>query len=499
MSSRFAKQWKSIIYYSGKIIFAFSFTLIVPLITAAIFSEWNMFFSFLLAISISLIISFASEGLFKTEKELNWLNGMLVVVITWAVVNSISAIPCFQSGFYGSYLDAFFDSMSGYTTTGLTLIQDLDHSPYSLLMWRHFMQYIGGQGIIVLALTFLSRSLRGAIKTYIGEAKDERLWPNIKSTALSIWRIANMYLLVGTLIISGFLISIGVKPVKAILHGIWIMMASWSTGGFAPSSLSLLAYHNFLLEIAVVVFMFLGSMNFAVHFLAWKGKIQELFKNIEVRTFAFYFLLTFAISLVGLISSNTYSTSLTRFRFSLLQISSAVTTTGFSNIPTQVMFGTWNELAILGVSLAMALGASACSTAGGIKAIRIALDLKGIYHEVRRIINPESSIIYTYYHHIRQQAITDNQVKMAGLITLSYIALYFIGALVGIYYGYPFIASLYESISATANVGLSSGITSPSMPALLKVVFILQMWLGRLEFTALLALFGYLLIILRRR
>lgn len=498
MKKTVIRDLKSVLYYSSRILFAFAFVLVIPLITAAIFSEWNMFFSFLFSFSLTFLIASLAYIFFRTDKELSWLSGMLVVVVTWAIVNFISAIPCYQSGFYSTFIDGFFDSMSGYTTTGLSVIQDLDHAPNSLHMWRHLMQYVGGQGIVVLALIFLARSLRGAVKSYVGEAREERLWPNIKSTAVHIWRIANIYLALGTVMLSLILVLKGVQPVKAFLHGLWITMSGWATGGFAPSTLSILAYHSEVFEYAVALVMFLGSMNFAVHFAVWKGRAEELFKNIELRTFIVYYLISFLVVLGGLMKFSPYSMTSSEARFSFFQVASAVTGTGYSNVLPQVLTKIWNDIAIFGVCLAMALGASACSTAGGIKAIRVALGVKGLSHEVKRIIHPESSIIYTYYHHIRKQAITDNQVKMAMLITIAYICTYLTGAVVGSFYGYPFLLSLYESVSATANVGLSAGITGPSMPLALKIVYIVQMWLGRLEFTALFALIGYSIVLFRR-
>jgi len=491
------KDLKTALYYSGKIIYAFSYILLVPLFVAAIFKEWHMFFSFLFTLGITFFVTGLLEVFFKTEKELNWLGGMLVVVVTWLIVNSISALPCYMSGFYGSYIDGFFDTMSGFTTTGLSVIQDLDHAPYSLHMWRHLMQYVGGQGIIVLALIFLARSLRGAVKTYFGEAREERLWPNIKATAASIWKIASIYLVLGTLVLFAVFLNAGVVPVDAFFHALWITMSGWATGGFAPSSLSVLAYHSFLAELAILLIMFLGSMNFVVHFVVWKGKLKELIKNTELNTYIIYFVFSYFLVFLSLATINFYAGTLSNFRFAFFQVASAVTGTGYTNVSPAVLINFWSELAIFGVALAMTFGPCSCSTAGGIKAMRVALGVKGIYHEIKRIILPENSIIFTYYHHLRRNSITDNQVKMAALIAIAYICTYIAGALVGTFYGNSFLLSLYESISATANVGLSVGITSATMPAALKLTYIIQMWLGRLEFTALLALIGYAVVLVR--
>jgi trk system potassium uptake protein TrkH len=491
------RDLKASFYYTGKVLNAFSFVLILPLFVAVLFKEWYMFFVFLLTIGVSLLLGSFFELLFKTTKELNWLSGMLIVVITWLVAVLISAIPCYLSGFYGSYLDSIFDAMSGYTTTGLSVIQDLDHAPYSLHTWLHLMQYVGGQGIIVLALIFLARGLKGAIKSYLGEAREDRLWPNIKATAASIWKIANVYAFIGTTALFVVFLNQDIEPVDSFFHALWITMSGWATGGFAPSSLSVIAYHSLLAEILIMLILFVGSMNFAVHFAVWRGKITELFKNIELRAYLVYFLFSYLIVIFGLIAKNFYHGTVANFRLAAFQTISAVTGTGYFNVIPNIVVGYWGELAIFGLTLAMAFGPCSCSTAGGIKGIRVALNIKGVYHEIKRIISPDNSIVITYYHHLRKQILTDNQVKMSALITIAYVCTYLIGAIAGSYLGYPFLLSLFESVSATANVGLTAGITSSMMPTVLKVIYIFQMWLGRLEFTALLVLIGYALVLIR--
>jgi trk system potassium uptake protein TrkH len=395
-----------------------------------------------------------------------------------------------MSGFYGSYIDAFFDTMSGLTTTGLSVIQDLDHAPFSLSTWRHFLQYLGGQGIIVLSLVFLAKSLRGAIKIYFAEARDERLWPNIKETAASIWRIANVYLIIGTLGLFIILLLMEVPLDFAFFHGLWITMSGWGTGGYAPSTLSVQLYHSIWAELFISLVMILGGVNFAIHFIIWRGRPFEIFKNFETRTYLFYTALIFLMVFIGLANVGIYDGLISRFRFTYFQVISAATGTGYSNVSPGILKLLWGEFAILWVAIGMALGPHACSTGGGFKAMRVGITVKGLVHEIKRMINPESSIIFTGYHHLRRNVISDNQVKMAAIIIILYICTYLSGGIIGAYLGYGFVNSLYESVSATANVGLSVGITSPDMPLLLKIIYILQMWLGRLEFSAILAIFG---------
>jgi trk system potassium uptake protein TrkH len=160
---------------------------------------------------------------------------------------------------------------------------------------------------------------------------------------------------------------------------------------------------------------------------------------------------------------------------------------------TASQFSRWNDLALLGVIMAMAVGGCACSTAGAIKTLRIGIIFKGFWRQMRMILMPEQGIVIEKIHHFRDTILGDNQIAAAGLIFLAYVFLYFVGSLVGVLCGYQFLPSLFESVSAAANVGHTIGITATTMPAVLKVTYILQMWIGRFEFMAIFGLFGFLI------
>jgi len=157
----------------------------------------------------------------------------------------------------------------------------------------------------------------------------------------------------------------------------------------------------------------------------------------------------------------------------------------------------WGNLALVGVIMAMALGGCACSTAGGIKMLRVGIIFKALAEDVKRIILPERSVMVQKFHHIKDVFLEDKQVRSALLITLSYLLLYGFGAIIGMFCGNSFLASLFESTSAAGNVGLSCGITSADMPALLKVTYIFQMWAGRLEFMSVFTLIGFFVAIFK--
>lgn len=491
------RDYAAILYYSGKIVGGFGLTMALPLATAFAFREWDMASSFVFAMSLCGLFWLATDYLFFTEKELTWFTGMLVVTLSWALAVTFGAVPFRLSGFYETFVDATFDVMSGFTTTGLTLIQDLDHAPYSLHMWRQFLQFLGGAGIIVLALTFLVRSLRGAVKVYVGEAREEKLVPSVRNTAIAIWIVSLVYLGIGTLALTVSNLLAGLSPARAFLHALWISMTAWGTGGYAPSSLSMAYYHSAAAEFVIVCLMILGAINFVIHQAVWFGQRRELLRNFELRTFSVVVLVTFTLTVLGLNQSRAFASTFSQFRMALFHLVSAQTDTGFMSVPAFAFKHYWGDFANMALIIAMALGGLACSTAGGIKAMRVGLAIKGIVLEVRKIMNPERSVILEHYHHVRKHVLKDNQVKMVGLIALAYVSTYLAGALVGLVYGYPLVDSLFESVSATANVGLTIGITSPSMPLFMKMFYILQMWVGRLEFTAVFVLGGFLVALAR--
>jgi trk system potassium uptake protein TrkH len=284
----------------------------------------------------------------------------------------------------------------------------------------------------------------------------------------------------------------GLKPQNAFFHGACIFMAGFDTAGFAPQSQNILYYHSAIFEIVTVVFMIAGSINFNLHYQLWRGNRRELLKNIETRTFLLSVMVTFLIVSVGLNKLGAYSGALTLFRKGFFQLISGHTTTGYMTIYAQQFIREWGNLALVGIICAMALGGSACSTAGGIKMLRVGIIFKALKQDIKTMALPERAIVIQKFHHIKTLFLEDKQVRGVLLITTAYIALYVLGALVGIWCGYPVLDSLFESTSAAGNVGFSCGITDAGMPAILKLTYIIQMWAGRLEFMSVFALFGFI-------
>lgn len=481
---------RTIAYYIGRLTVALGVIFLIPLITALVFQEWDRAIDFFLSMQVAIFIGLLLQKFFPSHHDMNWSQGLAITSISWLVAMLIGAIPLELSGHYSSYLDACFDAMSGFATTGLALIQNLDHAAYSLNMWRHLMMFLGGQGIVLIGLTFFVRGTAGAYRMYVGEAREEKVLPNVIHTSRFIWSVSLVYLALGTVALTliGFLE--GIPLLRSFLHGLWIFMAGFDTGGFAPQSQSILYYHSFPYELITMGLMILGTLNFSLQYALWNKKFKELFKNLESRTLFFSILTVFIITVIGLTKLHAYPTWIAIFRKGFYQILSAHSGTGFMNIYPQQFPLEWGHLALLMVIIAMGFGGSACSTAGGIKALRIGVFCKALLQDIQRIMSPGSAIVISKFHHIKTIILEDRLVRSSFVILILYLATYFGGTIIGLFYGYPLYQAFFESTSAAANVGLSTGITNPTMPTGLKITYIVQMWMGRLEFTSIFILVG---------
>ena len=494
MIEKHVSRMYPICYYIGIVILGLGVLQYIPLVTSIVYKEWDILYDFMISSSIALILGCSLVffcGKYRLQK-LGWGEGMVVAAGAWFVCMLLGALPYFLSGNYLSYLDCCFDVMSGFTTTGLALIQDMDHLSNGINMWRHILTFVGGQGMIVLALTFLVKGSNGAYKMYVGEAKDERLMPNVISTARYIWLISLIYLFVGTVVMWAVGLAAGLAPDRAFLHGLWTFMSAWSTGGFAPMSQSILYYHSSAFELATMVFFVIGSFNFALHYAVLSGKRKELVRNIETISFTLTVTVLTLITTLGLLRANVYPDAVSMFRKGFYQLISGHTTTGFMTIYAKQFYLEWGDIALFAIIIAMLIGGSACSTAGGFKGIRVGIIFNAFKKDLKRMVLPESMVSIQKIHHIKDIILEDNLVRSAFLIVTAYIVTFTVGTLVGMLCGYPFGMSAFEAASVTGNVGLSIGVTSASMPDILKATYLVIMWLARLEFMSILALGVYM-------
>lgn len=486
-------------FYLGKVASGLSLMMLLPAVVALLLGEWNSATALLAGVGISIGLGQLAEWRLSTSDTLNWSHGTVVVALAWLLGSVLAAIPLYLSGHFADFLDAWFEAMSGLTTSGLSVIQDLDHVSYSMSFYRHLTHFAGGQGIVIVVLAVFSAG-GGASTLYVAEGREDRIVPNVVRTARFIFVIAAAYLVVGTTAILAGLQVAGIGGWRGLWHAINLFFAAFDTGGFAPTSQSVGYYHSATLEAVIIVLMVAGTMSFALHYQLWIGNTRELTRNLEVRSLALTMLGLTVLALFGLVRSGAYGDSIALFRKGFFTMLSAHTGTGFGVTNGGLFVTDWGVLAPAAVVIVMALGGMAGSTAGGIKAMRIGLTVKSLAHEVRRVLSPESALVVTTYHSGRRRILRDDVARAATTVLLLYGMTYLAGLAVALLYGrWDVTEALFESVSAAANVGLSVGIVSPDMPVGLQVTYIAQMWLGRLEFVAAFALVGYVLALVRGR
>ncbi len=486
------RDFSTIFNILGRLILGLSLFMIIPIVVALIKGEFSPLVDFLIGFAFTATLGMLLILIFPIKKETGWIHAFFTVSLGWFVFSLLGAIPLYLSSHFSSFIDAWFESMSGFTTTGLILIQDLDHLSFSHNMWRHLTMFIGGQGIILASLSILTRARSAALGFYIGEARQEKILPNVIATARFIWRVSFVYLILGVITFFTILYNQGLSGERSFFHALWLFFASFDTGGFAPQAQNIAYYHSFSLEIATIVFMILGAMNFNLHFWLWNKSKKEIFKNFELRTFFFTIctlslILYFSLSKLGLVI----------FRKGFYQLISAHSGCGFTNLAGGEL-NHFPALGLLAVIFAMMIGGGICSTTGGIKLMRLGIVFKAFFMEIKRWMMPSKAVYKDRFHHLQSLALSDKRIKEAYLFFFIFIFTYAAGAIIAMGFGYPASQALFESVSATANVGLSVGITTPTMPVVLKLVYIFQMWAGRLEFIAIFVSLGFILSLFRR-
>lgn len=472
--------------------------LLIPTIVAAIYKEFDVIPHFVIASSITFILCNVGTHFLRTKSGMELKHALCVAALTWIFGMMLAAIPLWSSGATGSYLDANFDAMSGFTTTGLSLVRGVDHLSHAINFYRHYLQFVGGMGIIVVSLMILARSEISSVLAFKGEARDLGIRPSIRRTSRIIFGISLTFMVIGAALFAIVGVREGANIGNSIFDGVNYSMAAYSTGGFAPHSQNMLFYHSTLYEIVALIIFLIGSFNFTFHYAVLSGKRKEIFKNIEIRTIFITLMLSTLIIAGSLLFSNVYSSWSILFRKAFFQAASAHTTTGFGTIYPAQISNTWPGAAMFVMSIIMVLGACANSTGGGIKAIRVGIIAKSFFREMKKALSPKSAVVTEKFHHIEDTPLTETIARGAVIIALGYIFLFALGTTITTIYGYNMTNAMYETASAVGNVGLSSGITSPVMPALLKVLYIFLMWAGRLEIIAVLVLIGFAILGIRK-
>lgn len=437
-----------------------SFVFLIPITVAVVFSEYYAIPSFLVAFFISLVVGLLLERSFYTEKETTISEGMVIIAMIWLVMTLISSVPFVFAGGV-PFIDAFFESMSGWTTTGFSLL-NLEQTLQSVLFWKSLMQWVGGIGIVVLALSGLFRTSN---TLYIIEGH-ERIKPNVINAVKTIWWIYIFYTIVGIVLLS----FAGMPLFDSVNHA----MTGIATGGMGTHAESIGFYNSPVIEAVMMLIMILGAISFFSHYQLITGKRKEFFKDIQTIT------LIILIVFVTLL--------LMPFHFireSLFHVISALTCSGFS-IQSLISWSDYSKVLLI---MLMILGGAAGSTVGGLKLNRVLIFFKSIYDNIKKLLRPRLVFPRRFGNLIYTEREFQAVFKFIGI----YIFFLFLGSIILMSQGYSAINSLFQVVSAQGNVGLS---VLPELTIISKITLIFNMWIGRLEIWTVLV---FIIYILKRR
>ncbi len=417
----------------------------------------------------------------KTNRlELGKREGYLIVTLGWIMMSLFGALPFIIHGSIPSYTDAFFETMSGFTTTGASILSNIESMPHGLLFWRSFTQWIGGMGIIVLSLAILPLLGIGGMQLYAAEVPGitkDKFHPRVKETAKRLWVIYLAFTLIETIL----LMIAGMSFFDAINHSFTTM----ATGGFSTKNASTAYYTSPYIQYILIFFMFFAGMNFAIHYLAIHKNFSFLKNNDEFKVYL-YFTITVSIfiTLVHLPYVDFHPEE--AFRQSLFHVVSLVTTTGFVSSD----YENWAVYSRMIFFVLLFIGGSAGSTGGGIKIIRHLLLFKNGYLELKRLIHPRAVIPVR----LNGKSITPEIISNVQAFFIIYILIFVFGSILLSLMGVDFVSSIGAAATCIGNIGPGFGTVGPvsnfgHLPDLAKWVLSFLMLLGRLELFTVLIIF----------
>ena len=441
---------------------------------ASVFTD-SLFFIF----SIGFLMWIAT---IRSKAELGTRDGFLVVTLFWAVLGTAGSLPfILSSAVELSITDAVFESLSGLTTTGATVISGLDELPKSILFYRQQLQWLGGMGIIVLAMALLPMLGIGGMQLYRAESpgpvKDNKLVPRLAETAKALWYI---YLTLTVVCALAYWI-VGMDLFDAISHS----FTTVAIGGFSTHDASLGYFDNAAVDVVAIIFMFIAGINFALHFTAWqRRKVGHYLSDPEFQFYAFILALVSVLTVSVLYFSDIYSSLFEATIKGVFQVVSMATTTGFATAD----FNSWPLFLPYVLLYAAIIGACAGSTGGGMKVIRILLIFKQGLREVQRLIHPRAVIPIK----LGGQRVSDRIVESVWGFFAVYVMAFMVMLLALLATGLDIITA-FSAVGACINnlgPGLANvAVTYEHLPSAAKWILCFAMLLGRLEIFTLLVLF----------
>lgn len=461
----------------GRLMIAYAGFMGVPFAVAVVYREDSMF-AFALSMIVTVVAGLILRTFGQKEGRMGVREGFVIVAGAWLLTALTGALPYVLSGAVPNYLDGLFESVSGFTTTGASVIDNVEGLAKSVLLWRSLTHWLGGMGIIVLFIVFLP-NMTGTVHLFNAEVPgptSERVLPRIRDNALKLWQIYLGFTAVQIVL----LIAVGMNWFDAVNHS----FATMATGGFSTKNTSIAYYDNLGIEIVLIIFMIIAGVNFSLYFQAWRSGVLKIIKDLE---FQFYLLIIAVSTLI--IAFSLWRTmgfdGGSSLRQALFQVVSIMTTTGFASAD----FDKWPSVCKLILMCLMCIGGSAGSTAGGIKVSRIILLFKLSWAELRRAIHPKAVIDVRFAKRIVDPVV----LNTISVFFFLFLSIFVLASLLLAAAGMETLDAMSAVVATLGNVGPGFGIVGPtttfsSVNAFGESVLIVCMLFGRLELFTLLVL-----------
>lgn len=474
-------ELRTIGHFTGYICVIIGLFMFVPIISALIFNDSPHYLhSFITSSIISIVAGLILFSVFKRKDitQLSLKGSLIFVLSIWGITALICGLPYYISGDLGA-IDAYFEGMSGITTTGFSMLAGTRY-PYSIAIWEALTQWFGGLGIIVLLLVVIpsSSSLK---RLYFSEGKTEQMTPNLKHTTMIYIKL---YLILTTIGICLYLLA-GLEPFDALCY----CFCGIATGGFSIYPNSVMYFNSPLIEAVTIIVMLMGSTNFIILYRIVKRDFNNVHKDAEIKAMATIIIFaTLFISLSLYVNGNYNYDVITIFRHALFQVVSVLSSTGFTS--TSINF--WSPFCYHILILLMFIGGSVCSTSGGIKIYNVVILLKSIWWEVEEMLLPKNAIIVKkVYHDNKYRDISNSVIKSTLIYVVSYIFIFIISALIILIFCNDFQASYTLAAASLGNTGIDPGYLSIHSPIIVKLVMIIDFWVGRIGIWPLLLMIVY--------
>jgi trk system potassium uptake protein TrkH len=464
---------RPILNFLGLLVLFLGLSMAVPLAVSMVFEDGgaDALALSMAASSVAGLLLFLSTRS-REEVQLGHRDGAAIVALGWALAGLVGTLPYLLSGAVPGFTNAYFESISGFTTTGASILSDIEALPEGILLWRSLTQWFGGMGIIVLSVAILPYLGIGGMQLYKAEVPSpvvDKLKPRISETAKTLWRIYILFTIVEILL----LLAGGMPLFESACHAFCTM----PTGGFSPMNAGVAHYDSAYFDGVILVFMLMAGVNFSLHYRFMKGNLSVLPKDPEFLAFLGLFA-AFTLAVTLDIHGSVHRSLSEAFRYASFQVGSILTTTGFATAD----FDQWPACSRLILLLSMFIGGMAGSTGGGIKVMRIVLLAKHAHREVRRIIHPHAVISVK----LGGKAVAEEVLSSVWGFFLLFLGLFVVSTLVMAAIGLDLITAVSSVAASIGNIGPGLGAVGPvrnylGIPETGKWVLIFCMLLGRLE------------------